>query len=290
MSFFQRLLNAAQSRRRRRVVFEYGYHPRKRDWSRSKGIQALANDAYRFADDYKALLSRFAGYRAWLENIPKHAENTDPTPCWNNDSFPCLDAVSLYGLLALHNPSVYVEVGSGNSTKFARRAVQDHGLRTRIVSIDPYPRREVDAICDEVIRHPCEDMDLTFFADLPGDAMLFVDNSHRSFQNSDVTVFFMEILPVLRPGTIWGLHDIFFPFDYPEAWSGRFFNEQYLLMSYLMGGGGTDEILLPNGLISTSQTLMPSALKIFEGPHFDGTEKHGGCFWMQRGGGESRLR
>ena len=238
--------------------------------------------AYEQADDYKALLAGFAAHRAWLEKIPVRAGRDDPAPCWMNGSFPPLDAVSLYGLLALHNPSIYVEVGSGNSTKFARRAIQDHGLRTRIVSIDPQPRREVDAICDEVIRRPCEDLDTGFFAGLPGDTLLFVDNSHRSFQNSDVTVFFMEILPVLQSGTIWGLHDIFFPLDYPQAWSGRFFNEQYLLMSYLMGGGGPDRILLPNALITSSPSLRPSALAILEGPSFDGIEKHGGCFWMQR--------
>lgn len=283
MSFFQRLLDAARSRRRRHVVFDYSYLPRERDWSRSPGVAALTRKAYESADNYKALLARFAGYRPWLEKIPARASEDDPVPRWINGSFPALDAVSVYGLLALRDPSIYVEVGSGNSTKFARRAIQDHGLRTRIVSIDPHPRRDVDAICDEVIRRPCEDMDMRFFADLPGDAVLFVDNSHRAFSNSDVTVFFMEILPVLAPGIVWGLHDIFFPLDYPEAWRDRFFNEQYLLMAYLMGGGGADEILLPNGLISSSPTLMPSALEIFKSPHFDGIEKHGGCFWMQRG-------
>ncbi len=282
MSLWQRLLGANRSGRRRHVFFDYSYLPRERDWRRSPGVNALTRKAYERADDYKALLARFAAHRAWLEKIPARAGRDDPAPRWINGSFPALDAASLYGLLALHNPSIYVEVGSGNSTKFARRAIQDHRLRTRIVSIDPQPRREVDAICDEVIRRPCEDVDMAFFAGLPGDTLLFVDNSHRSFQNSDVTVFFMEILPVLRPGTIWGLHDIFFPLDYPQAWSGRFFNEQYLLMSYLMGGGGPDRILLPNALITSSPSLRPSALAIFDGPSFDGIEKHGGCFWMQR--------
>jgi len=282
MSLWQRLLGATRSGRRRLVFMDYGYLPRERDWSRSAGVNALIRKAYEQADAYKALLACFAGYRPWLEKIPARASEDDPAPRWINGAFPALDAVSLYGLLALHNPSTYVEVGSGSSTRFARRAVQDHGLRTRIVSIDPQPRREIDTICDEVIRRPCEDVDMGFFADLPGDTLLFVDNSHRAFQNSDVTVFFMEILPVLKPGTIWGLHDIFFPLDYPQAWRGRFFNEQYLLMSYLMGGGGADRILLPNGLIFTSPALRPSALAIFEGPRFDGIEKHGGCFWMQR--------
>ena len=287
MAPFQWLLGAARSGRRRRVVFDYGYRPRQRDWSKSPGVQALARKAHESADDYKALLTYFASLRPWLEKIPARAADDDRTPRWLNGSFPGLDAVSLYGLLARHDPSVYVEIGSGNSTKFARRAIEDHGLRTRIVSVDPQPRRDVDAICDEVIRHPCEDVAPSFFADLPGDAVLFVDNSHRSFQNSDVTVFFMEILPVLAPGIIWGLHDIFFPYDYPDAWSGRFFNEQYLLMSYLMGGGGTDAILLPNSLIFGSPAFRPSVTAIFQGRHFEGVGQHGGCFWLRRAGGKT---
>ena len=38
-----------------------------------------------------------------------------------------------------------LEIGSGNSTKFARRAIRDHRLCTRITSIDPHPRAEIDA-------------------------------------------------------------------------------------------------------------------------------------------------
>lgn len=267
------------------MVFDYGYLPRERDWSRSPGVLALTRKAHESADDYKALLAHFASLRPWFEKIPTRAAADDRTPRWINGSFPGLDAVSLYGLLARHDPSIYVEIGSGHSTRFARRAIEDHGLRTRIVSVDPQPRRDVDAICDEVIRRPCEDVDTRFFADLPGDALLFVDNSHRSFQNSDVTVFFMEILPVLAPGIIWGLHDIFIPDDYPDAWRGRFFNEQYLLMSYLMGGGGTDEILLPNNLVFGAPALRTSVTAIFEGRHFEGVEQHGCCFWLRRGGG-----
>ena len=47
-----------------------------------------------------------------------------------------------------------VEVGSGYSTKFARRAIDDHSLRSRITSIDPAPRAEIDGLCDSVIRGP----------------------------------------------------------------------------------------------------------------------------------------
>ena len=57
-----------------------------------------------------------------------------------------------------------------------------------------------------------------------------------SVQKSDATVFFTEILPKLSGGTMVGLHDIFLPHDYPADWLGRYYSEQYLLASWLLGG------------------------------------------------------
>jgi hypothetical protein len=141
----------------------------------------------------------------------------------------------LYSLLAQHNPRHYVEVGSGNSTKFARRAIRDHGLQTRITSIDPFPRAEIDSICDRVIREPVEHVALDTFDMLqPGD-ILFIDSSHRTFMNSDVTALSLDVLPRLPAGVIVEVHDITLPGDYPPQWTGRYYSEQYLLAAYLLG-------------------------------------------------------
>lgn len=278
---FARLFDAFLSRFRILTV-DHSYFPKERNWQNAVGIQALARKVHAADSDYLELLAEFAKQRRWLEKIPRQARDGDLTPRWINKSFPGLDAVALYGLLVRHNPCLYVEVGSGNSTKFARRAIDDHRLRTEIVSIDPNPRHVVDAICDRSIRKRCEDVPIDFFAELPNDSILFVDNSHRAFPNSDVAVFFMEILPVLAQGIIWGLHDIHFPFDYPDAWSGRYYNEQYLLLCYLMGGSGNDEILLPNGYISTNPNLSSRVAALFDSPHFARVEQHGSSFWMRR--------
>lgn len=275
-------LASFREQRQRVLKLGYAYLPRERDWRESAGVRALTEKAYESAEAYKELLRVLATYRPWFERIAMTAPEEEPAPRWLNGSFPGLDAASLYGLLATNNPEFYVEVGAGNSTKFARQAITDHRLRTRIVAIDPYPRLAVEKVCDRIIRQRCEDVDIDFFAKLPGDTVLFVDNTHRSFPNSDVTVFFIEILPVLADGMIWGLHDIFFPLDYPQDWKDRFYNEQYLLMCYLLGGAAKDEILLPNALISSSSTLNPLAGEIFRGSRLDAVEKHGGCFWMKR--------
>ena len=50
------------------------------------------------------------------------------TPHWLNNWFPAFDAAVLYGTLIRQRPRRYIEIGSGISTKFARRAINYHGL------------------------------------------------------------------------------------------------------------------------------------------------------------------
>jgi hypothetical protein len=70
----------------------------------------------------------------------------------------------------------WIEVGSGDSTKFARRAIRDHGLRTSLTSVDPQPRASIDQLRDCVIRRPLEEVDTGLFEELqPGD-FLFIDS------------------------------------------------------------------------------------------------------------------
>lgn len=152
---------------------------------------------------------------------------------WRNGYVPALDAFTLiWG--ALKAPKTYMEVGSGNSTMFVKAALSRVQSDVKIVSIDPYPRKEIDALCDEVIRSKLEDIDLTCFDRLEAGDVLFIDNSHRSFMNSDVTVSMLDVLPRLKPGVLVGFHDIMLPFDYPNSWSARAYSEQYLVASYLL--------------------------------------------------------
>lgn len=264
------------------IKVDYPYQPRRRPWSasRSKVFDIISAGEQR----YSSLLERISAFNPHFERISVHGNDKgNLSPKWLNGWFPGVDAISLYGLLALKNPRSYVEVGSGNSTMFARQAIKDHGLRTSIISIDPYPRSDIDSICDQVIRHPCEEVPADFFDSLSSDDILFVDNSHRSFPNSDVTVFFSEILPYLPSKMIYGLHDIFLPWDYPDEWKDRYYNEQYLLAAYLTGGADGDEVVLPNTYLSYfAPHLLKPLDETLNNPNLVGIEKTGGAFWMQR--------
>lgn len=178
-------------------------------------------------------LKKCAAHYKEFESIQRAKEN-DTDPYWGQNWFPPLDGISLYTLIADARPARYMEIGSGNSTKFARYAISKKSPHTKITSIDPSPRAEIDLISDMIYRVGVEDVGVQVFDELDANDVLFFDGSHRSFQNSDVTVFFLEILPRLRKGVFVGVHDIFLPNDYPPAWVGRYYNEQYMLATYIL--------------------------------------------------------
>ncbi|MDQ6776133.1 MAG: class I SAM-dependent methyltransferase [Actinomycetota bacterium] len=229
-----------------------------------------------------------ARYRRTLATIGDYAEDlagievrgADPTqPSWINGFLPGLDGASIYALLRSLAPERYVEVGSGNSTRFAHRAKADGGLSTTITSIDPAPRAEVSALCDIGVRKPLESLDLSLWADVkPGD-MIFIDGSHRVFMNSDVVAFFLDVLPSLPAGVLVGVHDVYLPYDYPQDIADRYYSEQYVLAAYLLGGAGV-EIVLPAHYVFMNMRAELDALWA-KSPRFAEIEHHGVAFWLQ---------
>lgn len=264
------------------------YSPQPRNWYQLPGGNVYEKIITRNRDAYLEYVKNSSQLLDNLRSVPCEQPASPTEPFWNNRFISPFDAVTLYGIVARKNPAVYLEVGSGNSTKFVRRAVSDHRLRTRIVSIDPCPRAEIDTLCDETLRTPAENVPVERFASLNSGDVLFIDNSHRSFQNSDVTFFFTEILPSLKPGVIYGIHDIFLPGDYPPTWAMRFYSEQYLLMAYLLGGAGGDEILFPVAYASYDEEIKKTLLEGFSPRAPWGDKPLFGCaFWMVKSGATS---
>ena len=202
-------------------------------------------------------------------------------PFWLNGWFPPLDGMALTHFLRDGDPARFIEIGSGVSTKFARRAVELYGLRTRLTSIDPNPRNQIDSLCDTVIRQPLEDADSSVFEALePGD-ILFLDSSHRSFQGSDVTVFFLDILPRLKPGVIVHIHDIYLPDDYISGHVHRMWNEQYLLATALLFGGDRFEILFPSWFAHRDPALSARAGALLRKGEMQHLNLYGASFWLK---------
>jgi hypothetical protein len=175
-----------------------------------------------------------------------------------------LDAAMLYALPTLTRARTYLEIGSGNTTKFVRRGITDHGADTRVISIDPAPRAEVDQLCDQVHRVPLEVASPKVFDELKSGDVVAIDGSHRCFQNSDVTVFFLEVLPRLPAGVLIFIDDIFLPSDYPGEWRDRYYSEQYLLAVLLMADRGRRyEIVFPSHFSFLDPSLRRSTDRVW---------------------------
>jgi hypothetical protein len=230
---------------------------------------------------YGEYLRRFASLKEDLAAIAIRTESETIEPTWENAMLPGLDGMSIFGMIALHRPKRYFEVGSGNSTKFARFAIRMRKLNTTITSIDPMPRARIDEICDRIIREPVEDVPLSEFDLLDAGDVLFVDNSHRAFMNSDVTVTFLDILPRLKPGVLVGFHDINLPYDYGPNESDRYYSEQYLLATHLLAEGVRSRTLLAVYFATMDSELRALLDPIARDSRFATVNWSGTSFWIE---------
>jgi hypothetical protein len=233
----------------------------------------------RFASELRA----FRTLQDDLRKLPSLPTGDPRDPHLKQNWFTGLDPIALYGYLRLRRPRRYLEVGSGYSTKFAARAKRDGDLDTVITSIDPQPRAEIDLLCDRIIREPLENVGASPFEELESGDVLLLDSSHYVFMNSDVTVFFLDVLPRLREGVLVGVHDVFFPNDYFPDWTSRNYSEQYLLAAYLLADCPW---LLPRmacAYVDGDSELKAIVAPLWERPDMVDVPKLGLSFWFEIG-------
>ncbi len=159
----------------------------------------------------------------------------DHAPYWRNPYFAPMDGRVLYAMTRLFKPQRVIEIGSGNSTKFLKKAVTEGHLNTKISSIDPSPRTSISQLVDEVIPMSVVDCGPAMFSELQENDFLFLDGSHLAIHGTDVPHFFLRILPAVNPGVIVHIHDIYLPDEYVPACDMLHYGEQYVLGAFLLG-------------------------------------------------------
>lgn len=171
----------------------------------------------------------------WLEFSRSWSRFTNPT----NGVFELADGAVYYSMLTTLRPKRVVEVGCGFSSAIALD-VRDQELQDlQLTVIDPNPVRlnellnENDYTQITIHEDLVQNVPIELFDTLANDDILFIDSTHVIGKGSDVNWLFFQVLPRLRPGVIVHLHDIFFPFEYPDAWVDWPFNEIYLLQAFL---------------------------------------------------------
>jgi hypothetical protein len=205
-------------------------------------------------EQQKELLSSFKRFRA---DAPfERKVNARARFSYPNGSFPYQDAFVLSGMIRWLAPGRIIEVGCGASSCVILDTCEAFVPGAKICFIEPYPEllkelaRPGDLQSAELRQNYIQDVPLELFAGLREKDILFIDTSHVSKVGSDVNHIFFQIFPVLQPGVVVHVHDIWYPFEYPRDWFGKgmFWNEAYLMRAFLMNNPRF-EILLFNSYL-----------------------------------------
>lgn len=260
---------------------------RERIFDRSRAVSGVDFNA----DAQQALLVDLAKYYAQL------GYTFDATPerryYFNNGYFSHLDAVLLACMILHCKPRRIIESGSGFTSAIMadmNALFLDH--RIELTFIDPHPERIYQLLREDdlrqvtVINSPVQDVAPALFDELEAGDFFFADTTHVSKCGSDVNHIVFEILPRLRPGVLVHFHDIFYPFEYPEAWVlqiRRSWNELYLLRAFLTANTDYAMLLFINFLEHHCPELLREHFAAFhdlcQGRPLS---LHGGSLWLRK--------
>lgn len=117
-----------------------------------------------------------------LDNIPR-ANQGQPVFYFNNGAFESGDAEYWYQLIRVRKPKRIFEIGSGNSTLMAVKAINrnrndDPSYACKHICIEPYEMPWLEKVGVSLVRKRVEDLDLSFFSELQENDILFIDSSH----------------------------------------------------------------------------------------------------------------
>lgn len=201
-------------------------------------------------------------YSAYSADIALMMKGADPARFnARNTFYSTPDAEILYLMVRTLMPKRIIEVGSGNSTRIIRQAIEDGRMSVDHVAIDPEPRADISGLTDRVHRRRFEETDLSDeLRCLGANDILFIDSSHLVHVANDVTKLFCNVIPSLNVGVAVHVHDVFLPFDYPEPFCTDYstWGEQYLVQ--VMLAARPREILWPGYYVQKLRPELVEAL------------------------------
>jgi Methyltransferase domain len=203
-------------------------------------------------------LQRLSSYFATIP-FPEHAK-ADFRYHFENGFFSYGDALVLSAFIQDLRPRRIVEVGSGFSSAVILDTLERTNPQpaTECIFIDPNAGRLKSLLRpgDEqrvtIIEKPVQEIDLSLFATLEANDILFLDTSHVLKTGSDVNHELFYVLPAMKSGVLIHFHDIFDGFEYPDRWTlqeNRSWNEIYAVRAFLMYNSRY-EIVLMNSVVA----------------------------------------
>lgn len=216
-------------------------------------------------------------------SLMRELDLSPPTgPRWSaresNNMYGRADSTIYAAILRKFRPHTVVEVGSGYSTAVLLDVAAASEFEIEVTCIEPYPKRLESVLvpADDVrlLRRPVQDVPVRYFRSLRAGDVLFIDSTHVAKAGSDVCWLFLHVLPILAAGVLVHIHDIFWPFSYPEKWlrEGRDWNESYFLNALLIDTTRWEIVLFSSWLWQSHEDLVPLDLR----------NEQPGSIWIRR--------
>ncbi|MDA8033699.1 MAG: class I SAM-dependent methyltransferase [Actinomycetota bacterium] len=200
----------------------------------------------------------------------------------DNPNYGVGDASILQAMLRHLRPRRYLEVGSGWSTALALDTSERFlGGTLSVTAIEPYPDLLRDRLRPgdpvTILEAPVQSVPLSRFEELEAGDVLFVDSSHVLKTASDVHFLYTAVLPVLAPGVVVHVHDMFWPFEYLRHWieEGRAWNECYLVHAFLAHNDAYEVLLFNHFLAQVRPEVLDAELPVMR-------DNPGGALWLRR--------
>ena len=230
------------------------------------------------------ILEKF-NYNEELLKFPMEKMDNTIQYCYNHGPFGSGDSEYLYNIIRLFKPSKLIEIGCGSSTLMALNAIRknkedDPAYSCEHICIEPYEHAWLKECNVKVERKLVEDVDKALFKSLGKNDILFIDSSHIIRPQGDVLFEYLELLPILNPGVLVHIHDIFTPKDYPEEWikTATLWNEQYLLETFLSGNKDFEIIGATNFLMHHYYDKVVAKCPVLKTQK----KREPGSFWIRR--------
>lgn len=229
------------------------------------------------------LLSKFSRlFKKEYTLIPLNKTESPMDYFINNGGFESVDGETFYCMLRYFKPSKLFEIGSGNSTLLATKALGENlrlGHKTKYTIFDPFPNKLIKSN-RKVTKKKVEEIPLEQFGQLKENDILFIDSSHVVRIGGDVLFEILEVLLRLKKGVIVHFHDIFLPSNYPKDQvlkSYVFFSEQYLLQAFLTNNESYKVLFAASFLHLYHPEKLAAAF-----PTYDKNTTWPGSFWIKK--------
>lgn len=172
---------------------------------------------------------------------------------YRNEFFHALDADVLHAIVRWLAPPRVLEIGSGYSTLVIAGAATRNRAEGRPLEHevhDPFPSQVLSRVRHTLSLRatPAQAIEPGRIAELRAGDLLFIDTTHTVKPGGDVVHLLLGALPLIAPGVVVHLHDVFRPYEYPRILGERFgayWQEHHLVQAFL-AFNGEFEVLCAN--------------------------------------------